>query len=64
MDIKEARITIGKVDEKAALEPDATGATFRVTLPRGPAMLQTWLTRPDGTQHGAYYTRVRYVPAN
>ena len=24
-------------------------------------MLQTWLTRPDGKQHGAYYTRVRYV---
>jgi hypothetical protein len=23
-------------------------------------MLQTWLTRPDGKQHGAYYTRVRF----
>ncbi|NQT86265.1 hypothetical protein HQ560_05830 [bacterium] len=63
MGIKEARITIGKVDEKTALKPDATGATFRVTLSKGPAMLQTWLTLPDGKQHGAYYARVRHVEA-
>ncbi len=47
MGIKEARITIGEVDEKISLTADATNATFRVTLPKGPAMLQTWLTRPD-----------------
>ena len=62
MGIKEARITIGNVDERTLLTADATSATFRVTLRKGPAMLQTWLTRPDGKQHGAYYTRVRYVP--
>jgi hypothetical protein len=28
-------------------------------LKRGPAMLQTWLTRSDGTEHGAYYVHVR-----
>lgn len=61
MGIKEARITIGKIDEKISLKTDATNAEFQVTLPKGPAMLQTWLTRPDGKDHGAYYTRVRYM---
>jgi arylsulfatase A-like enzyme len=64
MDIKEARLTIGEIDQTMAVKPSATNATFRVVLPEGPAMLQTWLTRPDGKQHGAYYTRVRYVSAN
>ena len=64
MGIKEARLTIGTIDENTTLKADATKATFLVTLPKGPAMLQTWLTRPDGKQHGAYYTRVRYVRAD
>jgi hypothetical protein len=62
MGIKKARLTIGKIDEEIALTKDATLARFRVTLKKGPAMLQTWLTQPDGKQHGAYYTRVRYLP--
>jgi len=61
MEVKQARVTIGKIDEKMALTSDATKATFRVSLQQGPAMLQTWLTRPDGKQHGAYYTRVQYL---
>jgi len=64
MDREAARVRIGKVDETVALEGDAARATFRVRLEKGPAMLQTWLTRPDGKQHGAYYTRVRYVAAD
>ena len=59
---KEARVTLGKVDAKIPLAADATSATFRVRLEKGPAMLKTWLTRPDDKQHGAYYTRVRYLP--
>ena len=62
MGIKKARLTIGKIDEEIALTKDATKATFRATIKKGPAMLQSWLTRPDGKQHGAYYTRVRYLP--
>ncbi|MEE8451321.1 MAG: arylsulfatase [Thermoguttaceae bacterium] len=62
MGIEEARFTLGDIDEKMTLKADAARATFRVTLSKGPAMLQTWLTRPDGEQHGAYYTRVRYLP--
>ena len=62
MGIKKARLAIGKIDEEIALTNDATKATFRVTIKKGPAMLQSWLTRPDGKQHGAYYARVRYLP--
>jgi hypothetical protein len=61
MGIKEARITIGDVDETVAIDTDAFAAKFQVTLPRGPTMLQSWLTRPDGKQHGAYYARIRHL---
>jgi hypothetical protein len=40
------------------LDEQAPAATFRVELPAGPALLQTWLTQPDGQQHGAYFTQV------
>ncbi len=59
--VEQARLSIGNIQETTNVAADATSAAFRVTLPKGPAMLQTWLTRPDGKQHGAYYTRVRYV---
>nr|MCU0752667.1 sulfatase-like hydrolase/transferase [Akkermansiaceae bacterium] len=61
METNGARLRIGGIDESQSLEKDATGATFRVKLEAGPAMLQTWLTRPDGKQHGAYYTSVRLL---
>ena len=61
MDVTGARLLIGAIDESQSLEKDATGATFRVKLEAGPAMLQTWFTRADGKQHGAYYTRVRLL---
>lgn len=61
MGVKQARITLGNIDREAALALDATQAQFCVKLERGPAMLHTWLTRPDGKQHGAYYARLRYL---
>jgi arylsulfatase A-like enzyme len=61
MEATAARITIGDVDERLDLEKEATGATFRVKLGAGPAMLQTWLTREDGKEHGAYYVHVRLL---
>ena len=64
MNIADARLAIGDVDEHIRLDADATSAAFRVTLKKGPAMLQTWLSRPDGKQHGAYYTRVRLITAD
>ncbi|NQV32502.1 MAG: arylsulfatase [Phycisphaeraceae bacterium] len=59
MGVTKARLKIGMIDEEIPLTDDDARATFHVTLKKGPAMLQTWLTRPDGKQHGAYYTRVR-----
>ena len=62
MNMTAARLVIGGIDESLSLSADATSAVFRVQLSPGPNMLQTWLTRPDGRQHGAYFTRVRRVP--
>ena len=62
MNMTAARLVIGGIDESLSLSADATSAVFRVQLSPGPTMLQTWLTRPDGRQHGAYFTRVRRVP--
>jgi len=61
MDMKEARLSIGDVDTTMELDALATHATFRVKLKDGPAELQTWLTRPDGKQHGAYFATVRWL---
>jgi arylsulfatase A-like enzyme len=60
MNVTEARLSIGGVDEHMPMNTNAASATFRVQLKPGPVMLQTWLTRPDGKQHGAYYTRVLF----
>jgi hypothetical protein len=62
MNATEARLRIGDFDQHISVEKDAASASFRVKLQPGPAMLQTWLTRPDGKQHGAYYTRLQLVP--
>jgi arylsulfatase A-like enzyme len=58
MGMVDARLRIGDVDERQAVKKSDTGATFRVKLDAGPAMLQTWLTREDGEQLGAYYVDV------
>lgn len=59
MNATEARISVGGVEAKTTVDVDAIHATFRIKLEPGPTQLQTWLTRPDGKQHGAYYTTVR-----
>jgi hypothetical protein len=61
MDRTAARLTIGGIDQSRSVEPSAVQAVFRVALEAGPAMLQTWLTRPDGKQHGAYFAEIRLV---
>jgi hypothetical protein len=60
MNVTEARLSVGGVDERTPVDSNAVNATFRVKLKPGPTMLQTWLTRPDGKQHGAYYTSIRF----
>ncbi len=59
MDCIKARLTIGEFDNTQVIEKTATKATFRVKLETGPTMLQTWLTRADEKQHGAYFTEVK-----
>lgn len=62
MDMQSARLRIGAFDETLVVAATDTRARFRVRLPPGPAMLQTWLSRPDGRQHGAYFARVKLLP--
>jgi arylsulfatase A-like enzyme len=59
MDITKARLIIGDVESSQDVEKSATKATFIVKLNAGPAMLQTYLIRPDGKEHGAYFTEVK-----
>lgn len=54
-----AAVSVGGVKAAKDLDVNATSATFRVTLKRGPAMLLTTLQRPDGKEHGAYFASVR-----
>jgi arylsulfatase A-like enzyme len=61
MGISKARLRVGAIDEEIEVASKSTGATFQVELTKGPAMLMTTLTRPDGKQHSAYYVKVRYV---
>jgi len=63
MGVIEARLRIGDTVHTQTLQEEATGATFEVDLPAGPAMLKTWLKRPgpERLEHGAYYVGVRYL---
>jgi arylsulfatase A-like enzyme len=62
MEAKEAKLRIAGKEQSQPLQMDANQAVFRVHLDAGPAMLETWLTRQDGQQHGAYFTAVRLLP--
>jgi arylsulfatase A-like enzyme len=62
MEAKEAKLRISGKEQSQLLQADASEAVFRVHLEAGPAMLETWLTRQDGRQHGAYFTSVRLLP--
>ena len=57
----EARLKIAGAEVKQTLVDGAVAATFKVNLPAGQTQMQTWLTRPDGKQRGAYFAEVRLV---
>ncbi len=61
LDATDARLTIGKVDVSQQVKKGATSTTFLLKLPRGNAMLQTWLTSKSGKKRGAYYAEVEFV---
>jgi len=61
MEMKSARLRVGDFEVSKDLSADATQARFLVKLNAGPAMLQTWLERPNGDVSGAYYVGVRLI---
>ncbi len=50
-----ARIKIAGQEVEKAMDRSEVAATFELELPQGPCELTTWLTRPDGSEHGAYF---------
>ena len=61
MDCTRARLKVGDFDKSVDLSISDTVAKFRVTLPKGPADLQTWIDRSDGKTSGAYFVEVLRV---
>ncbi len=59
MDCTKARVKIGSVEREMEVQPADASATFKVVLPKGPAFLQSWLTRSDGQVFGAYFVHVK-----
>jgi hypothetical protein len=53
-----AQLTIGAINETKPVQPGDKYAEFVVSLPQGPAKLQTAFHGPDGTERGAYYVYV------
>lgn len=66
MGMVEARLRVGGGLHVMPLKESDTGATFRVSLAPGPAMLKTWLKRPgpERLEQGAYYLHVRCLSAD
>ena len=62
--IREARIRVWNgdktlADERQPVNPDSDGPVFKLPLPAGPAMLQTWFYDESGKELcGAYYVYV------
>ena len=53
-----AQLTIGAINETKPVQPGDKYAEFVVSLPQGPAQLQTAFHGADGTERGAYYVYV------
>ena len=62
LEAKHARVKIGDPSKEQDVSAGATSASFEMDLPAGPARLQTWLTKPDGSERGAYYVEVTRLP--
>ena len=58
IDVVQARLRIGEVDETVDVVPGRSEVGFEVELPAGPAELRTWLIDADGGERGAYYLYV------
>ena len=61
----EAKVTVGEVEETVTFLKDQDAITLSMTLPKGPAMLQTYITEGKGKEkqtRGAYYIEVNRIP--
>ena len=58
MNVTDARIKMGEIEEEMTVSPADDAASFELELDAGPAMLQTWLTTADGDERGAYFVEV------
>ena len=56
-----ARISIAGEEASASVSHDDVGASFTLSLPAGPAHLQTWFVTEDGGELGAYYVYVEQL---
>lgn len=61
LDLKTARIKIGQQAKTQAIDPEAKGVTFTLSLKAGVTRLQTFLTDADGVSIGAYYVYAKRV---
>lgn len=59
--IQSARIIIGKHDETQAATDMDKGVIFTLTLPKGPAHLQSYLYNETGDDLGAYYVYIDQI---
>jgi hypothetical protein len=57
-----ARIKVGDQEAAAEIPPGATGVTLTLTLPAGPAKMQTWFVDEKAADlRGAFFVTARYV---
>jgi len=59
--VRRARIAVAGVEASTEVGPFDEAASFTLSLPRGPAHLQTWLETADGRELGAYCVYVDRV---
>ncbi len=57
--IQMARLRVGDQEVSQSVAATDQSATFALTLPAGPAHLQSWFTEEDGATLGAYYVYVQ-----
>jgi len=59
--VRRARIAVAGVEASTDVGQFDECASFKLSLPQGPAHLQTWLETADGRELGAYYVYVERV---
>ena len=62
IDSTSAKLTVGgKTAQQPNIDRESKSVSFDIELQAGPTELQTWLTTPNGKQHGAYFVRAERI---